>query len=653
MEAIGILIFIVVVIGIIVLPICTIVKLVGIHDEIVGLRRKVDALLKDRPTENEPTVPVIIRPAAPIPAPTVVRPIPPIPDEPPEPIVATQPEPAAEAMPSSEPSAPSAMDILMERCADWLAVRGEFAPSGMTREFAFVTRWLVRIGVALLVGCVVYFMKLSVDRGWVGPAARTVTVIVLGAAFATLGATLVRRGRYAPVGHALAGLGFVGLYLGFGLGHRFFDPPVITNAAFAFAALAAVTVIAGVYAVKLPSAHVAVLGLVGGYLVPVIAGRDSGHPFGLYAYLFALVAAAAFVAHARRWSALNFLATALAFVMCLVWHSRHPGASVAIHYVSLGFLSAIHVLYLAATVAGTKVRGRAGNALAWTGLAANAAASLAWTLVVLRPVASDAVTGAILLVTVTLYAVLARVAMRRGWADRVTVQMMMLFAFAYLAFAPIPLVSRPYLVTAWCLIAAAAGESGRRIREPILGYLALILLTFASLAGLVSALDGHQFAAYDPNIGSYLSEFLTRLFRFACVPAAFALFAWRGWLPTRRGVRTWLWAVASFFAFLYLTAESRLWGNTYWPGLKGGAVTITWGLVALGSLAGGVMRRVKPVRIVALALLALTVAKLLFVDTARLETTYRVLTFGVTGIALLAGAVFYLKFRERFERHDS
>ena len=648
MEPLVFLIIVALVVCLIVLPICSFVRLGHIGDEIRALRRAIDALEGDRSRATEKReMPVIVAEDAPIHAPTVARPLPPLPDEfsSPAPEIAIAPEAAAPE--------PTAVEILLGRCADYLAVRGEFAPAGMTREFAFVTRWLVRIGIALLVGCVIYFMKLSVDRGWVGPAARTLSVIAFGAAFAVLGAVLVRRGRYAPVGHALAGLGFIGLYLGFGLGHRFFDPPVIASPAFAFAALAAVTAIAGVYAVRLPSAHVAVLGLVGGYLVPVIAGRDSGHPLGLDVYVFALVVAAAYVAHRRRWSALDFLATALAFAMCLVWHSRHPGASAAIHYVSLGFLSAIHVLYLAATVAGTKARERIGNALAWTGLATNAAAYLAWTLVVLRPVASDAVTGVVLLVTVSVYAVLARVAMRRGWADRVTVQMMLIFAFAYLAFAPIPLVSRPYLVTAWCLIAAAAGESGRRIREPILGYLALVLLMFASVAGLASALDGRPFVACALGFGSYLAELLTRLIRFACVPVAFALFAWRGWLPTRRGARAWLLAVASLFAFLYLTAESRLFGDTYWPGLKGGTVTITWGLVALGSLAGGVIKGVKPVRLAALALLALTVAKLLLFDTARLAVSYRVLTLGATGIALLVGAVFYLKFKERFERHDS
>ena len=43
------------------------------------------------------------------------------------------------------PYEPTAIDLFWMRVEDWLAVRGDFAPKGMTHEFAFATRWLVRI----------------------------------------------------------------------------------------------------------------------------------------------------------------------------------------------------------------------------------------------------------------------------------------------------------------------------------------------------------------------------------------------------------------------------------------------------------------------------------------------------------------------------
>ena len=644
MEGLVVLILIALVICIIVLPIVALCRIGDIQQSLDALRREL-AGRAPLPRASAAPLPKPAVPAAPPPKPVVHE------APPPKPVVPEAPLPKP-VMPAVPPSKPTALEILVGRIGDWIAVRGEFAPKGMTREFAFVTRWLIRLGAALLVGCIVYFMKLSVDRGWVGPVARTISVIVWGALFAVFGAVLVRRGRYAPVGHALAGLGFVGMYLGFGLGHRFFDPPVIASPVFAFAALAVVTVLAGVYAVRLPSAAVAVLGLVGGYLVPVIAGRDSGNPLGLYAYLLALNLAAAHVACRRRWSALNFLAAGLAFVMCAVWQGRHPGAARSVYFLSFAFLSAVHVLYLGATVAGAKSRGSAGNALAWTGLSLNAAGYLAWLLVVLRPIARDEVTGLILLATVALYAALARLAIVRGWADRITVQTMLLFAFAYLAFAPLMIVSRPYLATAWCLIAAASGEAGRRSREPILGVLGLLLVILACVLSLVRMLPfdggGAAFA------GSYFTQLVSRIVRFASPPVTLAAFAARGWCAADgTELRRFLWGLAAALAFVYLTLEARLFGLTFLPGLKGGTVTLAWGLLAVGALVGGVLRRLKVVRILALVLLGLAVAKLLVLDTAHLDTPARVLAFGLTGLALIAGAIVYLKFRERFTDHEA
>ena len=79
-----------------------------------------------------------------------------------------------------KPYEPTALDLFWMRVEDWLAVRGDFAPKGMTREFAFATRWLVRIGVALIVGALIYFVKLSIDRGWMRPTGRVAATLFWG-----------------------------------------------------------------------------------------------------------------------------------------------------------------------------------------------------------------------------------------------------------------------------------------------------------------------------------------------------------------------------------------------------------------------------------------------------------------------------------------
>ena len=459
------------------------------------------------------------------------KPVAPLPErqvEPPP--VVKSPAPAVPGAPKYEPTA---FDMFWMRIEDWLAVRGDFAPKGMTHEFAFATRWLVRIGVALIIGAIVYFVKLSIDRGWMGPTGRVAATLFWGMAGCVGGSWLVKKDKYALLGHAIAALGVVALYLGFGLGHRFFDPPVIASPVFAFAALAGVTLFAGVMAVYLRSPHIAVMGLIGGYLVPVIAGRDSGFPLGLDAYLLVLNLGALYVSRKRLWSALDFLASMLAVLMCFVWSASHPnsGGQSAV-LVNLAFLSAVHALYMTGVIVGAKTRGKVGNAVAWAGLCINAVAYFAWLAAFFRESFSSSYAGLILLGLVAAYLVVATLAIRRGWADRATVNILLVFALAFLAISPVLLFGKAWWAVSWAAIAVAASEAEIRSEQKILGILSWVILIVASFATLfhfapLAYCQRSVAQLTQLSCGEYFSEFALRLVRLWSLPAAAAFIAYR------------------------------------------------------------------------------------------------------------------------------
>ena len=548
------------------------------------------------------------------------------------------------------PSEPTALDIFWMRVEDWFTVRGDFAPKGMTHEFAFATRWLVRIGVVLIIGAVAYFVKLSIDRGWMGPTGRVAATLFWGAVGCAGGTWLVRKGKYALIGHAVAALGVVALYFGFGLGHRFFDPPVIASPVFAFSALAAVTLFSGVMAVYLRSPYIAVMGLVGGYLVPVIAGRDSGSPLGLDLYLLVLNLGAFYVSRKRLWSALDFLASLLAVAMCSTWSARHPecGGHSAV-LVNLGFLSVVHALYMAGVIVGAKTRGKAGNAIAWTGLCVNSAAYFAWLAVVFRDSFSSSAAGMVLLALVAAYLVVATLAIRRGWADRATVNILLAFALAFLAIVPLLVFDHPWCVVSWAALSVAASEAEARSGERILGVLSYLLLAAAALGGLfyyapLAYCERSVYALKELTADAYFKEFSLRLVRLWSLPVAAALVARRVKVES-------LAIVALIVAFLFLTGEARIFGYVFLPALKTGSVSVAWLVAAFAALWAGIARRSRAARIAALSILGVSVAKVLFVDTTQLATPARVGVFAIAGVLLIVGAFLYMKFKERFEDH--
>ena len=545
---------------------------------------------------------------------------------------------------------PTAIDLFWMRIEDWLAVRGDFAPKGMTREFAFATRWLVRIGVTLIVGALIYFVKLSIDRGWMGPTGRVAATLFWGMVGCVGGSWLVKKEKYSLIGHAIAALGVVALYLGFGLGHRFFDPPVIASPVFAFAALAGVTLFAGVMAVYLRSPHIAVMGLIGGYLVPVIAGRDSGFPLGLDLYLLVLNLGAFYVSRKRLWSALDFLASMLAVVMCFIWSASHPnsGGQSAV-LVNLAFLSVVHALYMTGVIVGAKTRGKVGNAVAWAGLCVNAVAYFAWLAAVFRESFSSRYAGLILLGLVAAYLAVATLAIRRGWADRATVNILLVFALVFLAIVPLLLFDHPWCIVSWAALAVAASEAEARSGERILGVLSYLLLAVAALGGLfyyapLAYCERPVYKLTELTAAAYFKEFVLRLVRLWSLPVAAALIA--------RRVKVGALAVAALMvAFLFFTGEARIFGYVFFPSLKTGTVSVAWLLAAFAGLWVGIVRRSRATRITALSLLGVSVVKVLLMDTAHLATPARVALFALAGVLLIVGAFLYMKFKERFEDH--
>ncbi len=82
--------------------------------------------------------------------------------------------------------------------------------------------------------------------------------------------------------------------------------------------------------------------------------------------------------------------------------------------------------------------------------------------------------------------------------------------------------------------------------------------------------------------------------------------------------------------------------------LMGGlAVSVLWSAFATALLATGLAVRNRPLFYTAYVLFAVTAGKVVLVDLAELQTLYRILSFLILGVLLMAGAFLSIRFRER------
>jgi uncharacterized membrane protein len=121
-------------------------------------------------------------------------------------------------------------------------------------------------------------------------------------------------------------------------------------------------------------------------------------------------------------------------------------------------------------------------------------------------------------------------------------------------------------------------------------------------------------------------------------------------VPARARALRWL---AFAVALLAVTLEPPAWflANVADPAearrLATFAVTVTWIVVAVGCLVVGFRRDVRAVRLVALALFALTAVKLLLFDMSGAQQLYRILAFVLVGLAFVGASWLYHRLERR------
>ena len=174
-----------------------------------------------------------------------------------------------------------------------------------------------RIGVVTLVLGIAFFFKWAVDNQWIGPAGRVILGVISG--LVTLGAAdvLWRRGqRIFAQGATAVGLGI--LYLAVYAAFEYYQ---LIPQSLAFTFLVATTALAVALALRYASVAMAVLGLVGGYMTPILLSTGQDHPWFLFSYVLLLNIAALVLTRIRKWSPLEILSFAATAVIYTAWFS--------------------------------------------------------------------------------------------------------------------------------------------------------------------------------------------------------------------------------------------------------------------------------------------------------------------------------------------
>jgi uncharacterized membrane protein len=324
-------------------------KIADLELKILELKRVIDHLRVSRPGEEPVKKTDTSQPA--------VSEIPPV--KPPEEPV-SPPRPPAPVEIKSEPE-PVQVEKQREVISDSLSnirrpvkTSDLYPPKPKEPELSFFERHpdlekfigenlINKIGIAILVLAIGYFVKFAIDNDWVGPIGRVGIGIACGGILIAIAHRL--RNSYKAFSSVLVGGGLAVFYFTITLAFHQFH---LFNQTASFIILIVITIFAVVLSLLYDKQELAVIALVGGFASPFMVSTGNANYDALFIYLLILNTGLLIIAYFKAWRVLNIVSFAFTVI---VFASVLYTLTAPTYHIGFVYASIFYVLYFIINVA--------------------------------------------------------------------------------------------------------------------------------------------------------------------------------------------------------------------------------------------------------------------------------------------------------------
>ncbi len=516
-------------------------------------------------------------------------------------------------------------------------------------------KWVGWVAVALIFGSASYSLKDAFDNHWIGNLGRVGLGVIVGLVFAWGGLERDRKGWHY-LSQVLTAGGVIILYLSFYSAFGYYHL-VDQRTAFVFLAVlvAEAHLLAKVY--RAPS--IAIVALVGGFLVPILLSTGRDQYWILFPYILLLDLGMLALVMARRWIVIGSLAYAGSQLLFWGWYNEHyhPEKRGAV----LAFQTAIFLLFALADLAPNLRHETAG----WEQRVRLAINPFVFFGIVYFLYNDDHHEWmAILALGLAIcYAALGRAQLSLRPSDRDTLLISVGTALTFVTLAiPIQLESN-WITIGWSMEALALWWASFAAGSPRLRVFAWVAFALAIGRNLFVDTPWGYRAVFTPVFNRY---FLAMAALAACLGGAAWLYRDMISPAARRGgtllALTLLaagvfWLGCSVEAYSYFeaqaTAASRIHGalgaeeaiQLRWAGEL--SLSLLWSVFAGLLTASGFRFGMRGFRVAGLVLFGVTLLKVVFMDISQLRQFYRIIALLALGLVLLAVAWAYQRLVRR------
>jgi uncharacterized membrane protein len=510
------------------------------------------------------------------------------------------------------------------------------------------SHWLNRIGIAAVLVGVSYFLKYAFENNWIGPAGRVLIGLAAGVAVILWSERFRGRG-YLIFSYSLKALGMGVLYLSLWAAYQVYS---LISGGIAFVAMLLVTAATAAMAILQDARILALFALMGGFVTPLLLSTGKDRELDLFSYLAVLDAATLLLLTVKLWRrlmVLGFLGTLFHYI---AWYEIFYDRG---HFhLTLGFATLFFAIFAVAPIVVLSTgESKPGAFWAIPHVIAfsNAVAYFIQVYVMFQDTdARDSTWVACGLAAV--YVFLSRQVQPRQRATRAGESLRLLHLALSIGFItiaiPIGLESH-WITVGWLVEAAALLWLGDRIHSSFLSIFALGALVL----GIARLVLVDNFYSPRPLLNARMGVHLLAI-------AVLALVAWRGFQKqdeNARKIAVFCVIAANVLAIIALSrevsdyyqhaiaAQSPLpgqWIPRDWSRARSLRIARDFTYSALWMFYGallmlvGFRRHSAFVRWQSLVLIALTIVKVFVYDVWQLDRGYRIVSFVILGILLLA-----------------
>lgn len=167
-----------------------------------------------------------------------------------------------------------------------------------------------KIGIAILVLAIGFFVKYAIDNDWIGLVGRVGIGIICGGIL--IGVAHALRNSYKAFSSVLVGGGLAVFYFTITLAFQQFH---LFNQTTAFIILIVITIFAVLLSLLYDKQELAVIALVGGFASPFMVSNGSANYNGLFIYLLILNTGLLIIAYYKAWRVLNIVSFAFTVIV--------------------------------------------------------------------------------------------------------------------------------------------------------------------------------------------------------------------------------------------------------------------------------------------------------------------------------------------------